>query len=169
MNCGESTFRLPPSGQVRQAVLLYVQCAYGPSQSPQAQKLVPPEQFETRDFLMSALVERDPSNAPLEQVRSFVLRLGNPVYPHMKLRISRPPRSEEFVFSVDSHDAFLSAKPGTADYDMLEQLKKHNAALAETILGAWEAQDLPTERSYLRRKLQQAREQKSNGSDGHKE
>lgn len=170
MNCGDATFCFPSPGLVRQAVLLYVRCAYGSAPSPQAQKLIPPEQFDAGEFLMSALVERDPANAPPEQVRSFVLRLGNPVYPHMKLRISRPPRSEEFVFSVDAHDAFLSAKPGTSDYEMLEQLKKHNAALAETIIEAWEAQDLPTERSYLRRKLQQAREQKNGmNHEGNKE
>jgi hypothetical protein len=82
------------------------------------------------------------------------------MYPHMKLRISRPPRSDEFVFSVDSHDAFLHAQSGASDHEMVEQLKKHNAALAETIMAAWEAQSLPTERSYLRRKLRQAKEEK---------
>jgi hypothetical protein len=96
----------------------------------------------------------------LEQTRSFVLRLGNDFYPHMKLRMSRPPRSQEFVFSVDSHDAFLHALPGSPDYDALEDLKKRNAALAERITASWEAQSLPTERTYLRAKLQQAREAK---------
>jgi hypothetical protein len=109
----------------------------------------------------AAPVERDPADAPLEQVRSFVLRLGNQIYPHRKLRISRPPRSDGFVFSVDSHDAFLHAQPGTSDHEMLEQLKKHNAALTETITAAWEAHSLPTERGYLRQKLHQVREEKN--------
>jgi hypothetical protein len=160
MNLNELSIRLPAAGQIRLAVELYLRRAYSGEPLPQVRRLVPPEAFDPAAWLMADPVERDPADAPLEQVRSFVLRLGNDFYPHMKLRISRPPRSREFVFSVDSHDAFLHAPPGSQDYDALEDLKKRNAAMAELITAAWEAQSLPTERTYLRGKLQQAREAK---------
>ena len=160
MNLDEQSIRLPGTGQIRLAVELYLRRAYAAEPLAQAQRLVPPADFDPATWLMTDPVERDPADAPLEQVRSFVLRLGNDFYPHMKLRISRPPRSREFVFSVDSHDVFLRAAPGSADYDLLENLKRQNAALAEQITASWEAQSLPTERSYLRGKLQQAREEK---------
>jgi hypothetical protein len=160
MNLEELPIRLPPAGQIRLAVELYLRRAYSGDSLPQAPRLVPPEDFDPAAWLMADPVERDPADAPLEQIRSFVLRLGNDFYPHMKLRISRPPRSPEFVFSVDSHDVFLHAPPGSPDYDALEDLKKRNAALAELITASWEAQSLPTERTYLRGKLQQAREAK---------
>ena len=154
----ELPIQLPDAGQIRLAVELFLRRAYAGEVPPQAQRLIPTEDFDPAAWLMADPVERDPADAPLEQVRSFVLRLGNEFYPHMKLRISRPPRSREFVFSVDSHDVFLRAPAGSPDYDMLENLKRQNAALAELITASWEAQSLPTERSYLRGKLQQARE-----------
>ena len=106
---------------------------------------------------MSPFIERDPPDAPLEGVRSFALRLGNEKYPHMKLRLSRPPRENVFLFSVDCHDTFLSAPVGSPDYDVLEGLKRHNAIVAEAIRLAWEQSRLPTERVYLRRKITQAK------------
>jgi hypothetical protein len=160
MNLDEQPIQLPATGQIRLAVELYLRRAYAAEPPDQARRMVPPEDFDPATWLMTDPVQRDPADAPLEQVRSFVLRLGNDFYPHMKLRISRPPRSRDFVFSVDSHDVFLRAPAGSPDYDLLENLKKQNAALAEQITASWEAQSLPTERSYLRGKLQQAREEK---------
>ena len=91
---------------------------------------------------------------------NFAIRLGNSAYPHMKLRLSRPPADPDYLFLVDSHDGFLTAPPDSADRAALEQLKRHNAALAETIAAAWTQAGLPTERNYLRRKIRQARERK---------
>ena len=54
--------------------------------------------------------------------------------------------------------AFLHAPPGSPDFDALERLKRHNAATAAAILADWQAEKLPTERDYLRRKIRQARD-----------
>jgi hypothetical protein len=152
---------LPSAGQIRQAVGCYLSFAYGQDVPPGVRKLLPPEHFEPAEWLMTGPAERDPADAPAGAVRSFVLRLGNAQYPHMKLRISRPPRDNVFLFSVDSHDAFLRAPAGSGDFVALEALKAHNARLAREIVAAWDAVGLPTERNYLRRKIQQARNAES--------
>ncbi len=152
---------LPSTREIEQAVNIYVMRAYRGEVSPAARGLMPPADFDPAAWLMGAGIERDPADAPLEQVRSFAIRLGNEQYPHMKLRLSRPPGADLFVFSVDAHDAFLHAPPGSPDYDALEQLQRYNMALSDSILSAWDAAGLPTERNYLRRKIEQAKQQKS--------
>lgn len=149
---------LPTVEQLRRAVLLYLDRAYG-GQAPQSVAAkVPPPSADPGQWLMGQAAERDPADAPLVNVRSFALRLGNSKYPHMKLRLSRPPRDDVYLFSVDSHDAFLHAPAGSPDYAELEDLKRHNAAVAAAILSAWDAEGLLTERNYLRQKIRQAKD-----------
>ena len=156
--------QLPTPGQIKRAIGIYLQHAYEADLPGSAGKLLPPDSFEPRQWLMSGLIERDPPDSPLEQVRSFALRLGNSHYPHMKLRLSRPPREAMFVFSVDCHDAILKALPGTPDYEALEELKRANAAMAQAISVAMDAAALPTEHSYLRQRLAQAKARKNSSS-----
>ncbi|MFB3891340.1 MAG: hypothetical protein ACE15C_04875 [Phycisphaerae bacterium] len=153
----QAGIQLPPASEVRQAVLLYIQNAYAQDAPETTKRFVPPDGFDPAAWLMSDIAERDPANAPLDAVRSFALRIGNAMYPHMKLRLSRPPKDQVFLFSVDSHDAFLSAPPGSSDHLALEELKRHNAAVSARISAAWDAAGLPTERNYLRRKVAEAR------------
>ena len=151
--------QLPTPSQIGRAVRLYLNHAYAPDQTPEAVRhLIPPEGFEPGLWFAGDSVERTPQDVPLEQVRSFAMRLGNSRYQHMKLRISRPPNQDEFIFTVDSHDAFLHAPAGSADHEVLEAMKKHNAAVAAAVVAAWDAAKLPTEHRYLRRKIRQARE-----------
>ena len=152
---------LPTTDEIRRAIRLYLQHAYGDRPAPAAGKFQTPEDFDPPEWLMSDIVERDPANAPIVNVRSFALRLGNWQYPHMKLRLSRPPNDSVFVFSVDAHDAFLDAPPGSPDRLALEELKHHNSAVAATILSAWDAAGLLTERNYLRRRIRQAQDAKT--------
>ncbi|MFA6133160.1 MAG: hypothetical protein WC869_03975 [Phycisphaerae bacterium] len=148
---------LPTGGQLRRAIEIYLQYAYDKPPRAMLAKFIPPEGFEPIQWLMGPNIERDPPDAPAESVRSFVLRMGNGMYRHMKLRLSRPPRSNVFLLSVDSHDAILSALKGSADYEAIESLKRHNAIVAEAIRLAWENENLPTERDYLRSCLREAR------------
>jgi len=153
------TICLPSVGQVRLAIRLYLASAYRGEASRCAMSLIPPEDSDLRRWLMDDRVERDPRNAPLEAVRSFALRLGNWRYPHMKLRLSRPPRDNIFLFAVDSHDGILRAPPGSADEPALRELKRENAAIAMTVYAAWESAGIATERTYLRMKIQEARQE----------
>ncbi len=155
---GDIPYSLPPAAEIRAAFGLYLEMAYPHGAPAWVEAFFPSGDVDVLKWLMSDSVERDPRDAPFEQVRSFALRLGNWQYPHMKLRLSRPPRDEAFVFSVDAHDAFLRAEPGTADHDALEQLKAANSAVANAVHAAWDRAGLPTERNYLRRKIRQARD-----------
>ena len=152
------TVRLPQAGELRRAVELYLVIAYGQGEPPEAvRQLVPPEQSDPAVWLMGPQTERDPRDAPLQNVRSFALRLGNWGYPHMKLRLSRPPNEHEFLLSVDAHDAFLFAPAGSSDASALAELKQNNATIGSAILAAWDEANLPTERNYLRRKIREVR------------
>jgi hypothetical protein len=148
---------LPTPQEIALAVSIYVDLAYPQGLPQPLRRLLPPPQ-DLQPWIMSDCVERTPPDAPLPVVRSFALRLGNSRYPHMKLRLSRPPRENRLVFSVDAHDAFLCAPKESADYEALEQLKRDNQALVSRISEAWDAAGLPTERAYLRQKIQQARD-----------
>jgi hypothetical protein len=152
--------RLPSAEEIRRAIEIYLAHAY-PSGPPAAtQRLLPPASFDPARWLMGDCTERDPADAPLAGVRSFAMRLGNAGYPHMKLRLSRPPREQVFVLSVDSHDGFLRAASGSSDGRRLEALKRSNAGIAAAVQAAWDAAGLLTERAYLRRKI---REKKGRG------
>ena len=157
------SIHLPSARTIRRAVQLYLRYAYSSSLPGVAAERVPPADFDPAQWLMGPQVERDPPDAPLEGVRSFALRLGNDKYPHMKLRLSRPPHEKAYLFTVDCHDTFLSAPMGSPDYEALEDLKRHNAIVGEAIRLAWEGAHLPTERDYLRKKVAQAKKRATRG------
>jgi hypothetical protein len=148
---------LPTAAQIRRAIELYLQYAYDASLPPNVLNYIPPKNFHPRTWLMGPIAERDPPDAPFERVRSFALRLGNRQYPNMKLRLSRPPKDGDFLFSVDCHDAFMAVPPDSPDYKPLEELKRENAIIAEAIRLSWEQERFPTERAYLREKVRVAR------------
>ena len=152
---------LPPGEQVRRAIELYLARAYPQGVPEAAGKFQPSDGADPAEWLMGAWAERDPPDAPLENVRSFSLRIGNAKYPHMKLRLSRPPCEGMFLLSVDSHDAFLHAATDSPDCLALEELKRYNAEVASAVHADWDAAGLPTERSYLRGRLRRARTDES--------
>jgi len=158
---------MPSVQEIRRAIDLYLAEAY-PNGVPKAiiEKYSPPEPFVPEDWLMSDVSERTPPDAGFDRVESFALRIGNDGYRNMKLRLTRPPDGGVFLFAVDSHDAFLEAPPGTPDHRALEELKRRNAAIAGATIGAWDAAGLPTERSYLRRRIRQARQCKGQSPRG---
>ena len=157
---------LPTSKTFRKAVELYLCLAY-PSDPPERVKqLLPPEPLHLAEWLMSESVERTPPDATLEGVRSFALRMGNTMYQHMKLRLSRPPNQQEYLFTVDCHDTFLHAPAGTPDHVALNEIKRHNATVAAAICTVMDEAGIPTERTYLRGKLNEARRQQRRRSAG---
>ncbi|MCY2925140.1 MAG: hypothetical protein NT031_06820 [Planctomycetota bacterium] len=153
----ETSRPLPAADQIRRAVELYLARAYAGDPPPGAREFVPPDHAQAEEWLMSDVAERDPADAQLSEVRSFALRIGNDLYPHMKVRISRPPLDRTYLFSVDAHDACLQVPPTSPDYAALEELKRHNARIVAAVTAAWDAASLPTERNYLRWKIAQSR------------
>lgn len=166
-NC--ENVQLPTPQELRQAIDIYLQHAYEGSGPPEsARPLLPPEgDFDVAEWLSGEMIERDPPQADLDALKTADVRLGNVVYPNMKFRLSRLPNEPTFVFSVDSHDAVLQAPAGSPDAAMLEELKAHNAKVNAAVLAAWDEAGLPTERNYLRRKLQEAKDRQARqGSEG---
>jgi hypothetical protein len=161
------TVRLPSSDDIRRAIEVYLQHAWEGNDPPeQVQAMLPPPgDFDVAEWLGGEMIERDPPEAGPASLKVADVRLGNLFYPNMKFRMARLPNDPGFVFSVDSHDAVLQAPAGSPDAAMLEELKAHNAKLSDAILKAWDEAGLPTERNYLRRKLQQARERKAAEDD----
>ncbi len=151
---------LPTVDQIRLAIELYLTEAYGERRPESIAPLLPVGDFGAADYRMSDAFERTPDGSSLEEVRSFALRLGNAQYRHMKLRISRPPREDIYLFVVDAHDEFLNAPVGSPDRDALEGLKRHNADVARSVGAAWDSAGLPTEKDFLRRKIVQVRRRK---------
>ena len=145
---------LPAADEVRRAVLAYIGRAFESRPPASAERFLPPPDADIGDWLMSDVAERSPSDqADLADVRSFALRIGNGMYPNMKLRISRTPNGNGVVFHVDAHDAMLIAPAGSADHGPLQEVKSHNARLTAEITEAWEAEGLLTERAYLRQAI----------------
>lgn len=142
---------------LREAVSIYLAGAYPQGAPPAAERFMPPPQGRPGEWLMSDLIERTPPGAALADVRSFALRIGNELYPHMKLRLSRIPAHGVYVLTVDSHDTILQAPPGSDDEAELMSLKRHNAAVAAAVAGAMDAAGLPTERNFLRERIRHAR------------
>lgn len=153
---------LPDAAAIRQAVDIYMKHAWITPPGEQFTSQLPPQgDFDPAAWVMGELVERDYSgDKTLDNLKSAAFRLGNTFYPNMKLRLNRIPNSNEFLFSVDSHDAILQAPEGTPDHAMLEELKAANAQIAEAILGEWDKAGIMTERNYLRLKIQQAKNRK---------
>ena len=148
---------LPDAATIARAVRIFLDRAYPQGAPASAQGFYPPRDAESASWLMSGLVERSPEGVAFGRVRSFALRLGNAQYPHMKLRLSRVPRHDVYLFTVDSHDAILQALPGSPDHEAVEALKRHNATLASDIIAAMDAANLPTERNFLREKIRHAK------------
>jgi hypothetical protein len=151
---------LPTATEIASLFDIYLEYAYEGNIPPavSAKLTLPGIDAEVADWLMSDRTERTPPNVPIEEVRAFAVRLGNVVYPHMKLRFSRPPADDVLIASVDSHDAMLKAPEGSPDFAALEELKAFNAELGRKINSAWGEAKLLTEHEYLRRKIRQAKD-----------
>ena len=90
---------------------------------------------------------------------SLALRLGQPMYPHMKLVLDPVPAGGNchgfgFLLRVDAHDLHLHATPGTPDAAWLAAIRQSNKELSERIESEWAAAGLPTFKEYLRKQLE---------------
>lgn len=91
-----------------------------------------------------------------EPVR-WALRLGQPMYPHMKLMVESCPGcaagGSAYLLRADAHDAHLHAPPGSPDAAWLAGIRASNKELVEKIEHAWTAEGLRTFRAYLREEV----------------
>src|SRR2546428_761302 len=110
----------------------------------EALRSAPPEAF-----YQSSVLERIPPEEPTR----YALRLGNRFYPHMKLVIERAPDGRSYLLRADTHDKHVQVNPGSPDYAAFSELVKTNQSMASEIESAWERQDLPTFKQFLRADL----------------
>lgn len=82
----------------------------------------------------------------------YALRLGNAVYPHMKLVLERSPRGP-WLFRADTHDLHVQLAPDDPERAAWDALRAQNRSIGEAIEAAWEAEGIPTFREFLRRDL----------------
>ncbi len=73
----------------------------------------------------------------------YTLRLGNPLYPFMKLVLQEHLVEGHFFLSVDTHDQMFGAE-AAGELEELQAVKRHNLEIKEAVDRAWHAQGLPT-------------------------
>jgi len=165
-----------PAHILQQAMELYLQAAYPPPVGVPAGVLPRVEAVRRLagntevPLLGESPLERDPANT----VASYALRLGQPMYPYMKLVLDPTPAApaevgvagEDFILRVDSHDRHLHAAPGSPDAAWLAAVRASNKELGERIEHAWSAAGLPTFKDFLRRRLE-ARKAQAGTSEKH--
>jgi hypothetical protein len=152
-----------PADILQQAIDLYLHFAYPPAVG--GAETVPPG-VATRISPIRALPPTAPVPEPLLEKETstgsngFALRLGQPLYPHMKLIIEPAPQPCgppdapcEMLLRVDTHDRHLHAPPGSPDEVWLASIRTSNKQLTEQIEAAWSRAHLPTFKDYLRRQL----------------
>ncbi len=138
---------------ILKALDIYRKHAYGGSWPDSVRTVLPDTDANPSDWLMNDMAEREPKDSSLDGLVSVAFRLGNELYPNMKLKLTRTPEGDSFIFTVDAHDEVLIADEGSPDREMLEELKAHNAALSRDITREWDRAGIQTEKGYLRRRI----------------
>ena len=143
------------------AIGIYLKHAYPSENSP------PPSAVRARlDTLRSTPVESFYDSPVLEcsgQTHSepyphrYALRLGNQIYPHMKLAIDRSPDGHGYLLHADAHDSHCQPQRGPRERAAFAELSRHNHAMADAIEAAWEADGLLTFKKFLREDLERRR------------
>ena len=138
-----------PNTEVWKAIDIYLTLAYtaAPPSAVRA-KLETLRSLSQEDFYKSPVFERDQAGN-----QKLSLRLGNKLYPHMKLTIERSPDKMGYLFRADTHDRHACPQPGSRDYAAFTQLMENNQKIAQAIEQAWADQRLPTFKTYLREDL----------------
>lgn len=156
---------------LQQAIDLYLENAYPSGALPAAvqERAKPIRELPPSENVPESLVEKECSVS----MNGYALRLGQPLYPHMKLIIEPAPASptvpdhapvpplQTFLLRVDSHDRHLHAPAGSPDEVWLSNIRASNKELGERIEAAWSSHGLPTFKDYLRSQLAARKAQQS--------
>jgi len=138
------TWERPAPATVWQAIEAYLAVAYdGTLPAPVADRMATLRATADDAFYGCEAFERADDR--------YALRLGNRLYPHMKLAVVAAPGGRA-LFCADTHDRHVLALVGAPDARLAE-LMARNAAIARAIEDAWSARGLPTWRAHLREQM----------------
>ena len=147
---------------LQRAIRVYLEIAYGGKAAPETARAraEPILGLKAGEVVPEGMLEKDAANS----MPSFALRLGQPLYPFMKLVVEPAPcaagaaaGARGYLLRVDSHDRHLHAAEGSADAAWLQSVRTSNKELSEKIEGAWSQAGLPTFKDFLRRQLEERR------------
>ncbi len=122
---------------LRRAVDIYAREAYG-DERPEAIKKAAGIKGRTFRQILKKMTDES-----YEDHRRYILRLGNPNYPCMKLAFEELLYDGEFFFMVDTHDD-LDLDHSFPGYEDWEELRRYNRDLKHRIEAAWSREGLPT-------------------------
>ena len=141
--------------EVWKAIDIYLAHAYpGPAPAAVRSRLDALRDLPAAEFFSHVHFERDSTdlstNLSTDMPSKLSLRLGNKLYPHMKLTIERSPDRQSFLFRADTHDRHCCPAPGSRDHAAFMQLMTANQQIAQTIETAWAEQQVATFKTFLR-------------------
>lgn len=144
------------AGELRRAVDLYLGVAY-PNGAPAGvkERVKGLEGLGDEEAVPEGLFEVTSGGG---DKKSYALRLGQPIYPHMKLMVEAcPGGGDGYVLRADAHDSHLHAPEGSPDAGPLAMLRASNKEITEKIEARWAEAGLPTFREYLRKEVERRR------------
>lgn len=129
----------------RHALRLYQGVAYPRGALP-SRAQVELDELETPADVLALFTPEDRETQPGEEpLHHFALRLGNQLYPHMKLVLLEFVRDEEWVFAVDTHDR-MPIDPESPEWEVWRELRMENLRVKAAVEAAWRAGGLDTAR-----------------------
>ena len=149
----------PDVAQVWEAIETYLAIAYAGAPPVAVRRRLDLMRAAGHDPLVTcSAVERDPAGAAPDAAagaapQRYSLRLGNRIYPHMKLVVDCRQSSAGCIFRADTHDAHCRPPAGSREAAMYQQLVDANRELATAIERAWEAKGIPTFKTFLKQDL----------------
>jgi hypothetical protein len=140
----------PSTEQVWSAIEVYLRTSY-PQGAPASVKRRLDQLRETDGdgIWDSPAFERTPADGPTK----YALRLGSPIYPHMKLVVERSPDGLGHLFRADTHDRHCRPAPDSREYGAYCAMMEENHRIAKDIERAWEAEGVPTFKQFLKADL----------------
>lgn len=140
----------PSAERVWSAIEAYLGAVY-PKGAPPAVKrrLDPLREADGARFWDNPAFERTPPTDPAK----YALRLGNPIYPHMKLVVERSPDGAGHLFRADTHDRHCRPAPDSKEHGAYCAMMEENHRIAKDVERAWEAAGIPTFKQFLKADL----------------
>ena len=146
------TAELPQPAVMFQAIDIYLHHAYAPGLPPKAvqARVEQLRRTDPQEMFTCPVLEHDRKDATPSRL---LIRLGNRLYPHMKLSVEPRPDRRGYLFRADSHDRHVRPPEGSRDAELFRRIVEHNAALSQTIEQAWGQAGIPTFRTFLKEDL----------------